>query len=65
MAAELCAMTVAERAEVPGLDPARAPTIAGATVIVAAVMEVARLDRMTVSERDLLDGVAIAHMPRP
>ena len=65
MADELCAMTVAERAGVPGLDPARAPTIAGATVIVAAVMERAGLDEMTVSERDLLDGVALSHLPRP
>ena len=65
MAADLCAMTVADRAKVPGLDPARAPTIAGATLIVAAVLERAGLDQMTVSERDLLDGVAMAHLPRP
>jgi exopolyphosphatase/guanosine-5'-triphosphate,3'-diphosphate pyrophosphatase len=64
MAAELCAMSVAEREKVPGLDPARAPTIAGASVIVAVVMERARLDSMTVSERDLLDGVALANLPQ-
>ena len=63
--AELCAMSVARRAEVPGLDPARAPTIAGASLIVCAVLETARLDEMTVSERDLLDGLAMRHLPRP
>lgn len=65
MTAELCAMPVARRAEVPGLDPARAPTIAGASLIVCAVMETARLNEMTVSERDLLDGLATRYLAHP
>lgn len=63
--AELCAMPVARRAEVPGLDPARAPTIAGASLIVCAVLEAAGLDEMTVSERDLLDGLAMRYLDHP
>jgi exopolyphosphatase/guanosine-5'-triphosphate,3'-diphosphate pyrophosphatase len=63
--AELCGMPVARRAEVPGLDPARAPTITGASLIVCAVMEAARLDQMTVSERDLLDGLAMRCLAHP
>jgi exopolyphosphatase / guanosine-5'-triphosphate,3'-diphosphate pyrophosphatase len=61
---KLCEMTVAERARIPGLEPARAPIIAGACLIVRAVLERAGLDAMRVSERDLLDGVAMLHLPR-
>jgi exopolyphosphatase/guanosine-5'-triphosphate,3'-diphosphate pyrophosphatase len=65
MGERLCAMTVAERARMPGLEPARAPIIAGACLIVRAVMERAGLGAMRVSERDLLDGVAMLHIPHP
>jgi exopolyphosphatase/guanosine-5'-triphosphate,3'-diphosphate pyrophosphatase len=65
MGGRLCAMTVAERARIPGLEPARAPIIAGACLIVRAVLERAGLDAMRVSERDLLDGVALDHLPHP
>jgi exopolyphosphatase/pppGpp-phosphohydrolase len=58
-------MPAARRAEVPGLDPARAPTIAGASLIVCAVLESAQLDEMTVSERDLLDGLAMRYLDHP
>jgi len=52
-------MTVAQRAGIPGLEPARAPIIAGACLIVRAVLEGAGLDGMRVSERDLLDGIVL------
>lgn len=65
MSERLCAMTVAERARIPGLEPGRAPVIAGACLIVRAVLERAGLDEMRVSERDLLDGVAMAHLSPP
>lgn len=65
MAERLCAMTVAERAAIPGLEALRAPIIHGACLIVRAVLERAGLDAMRVSERDLLDGVAMAHLPHP
>jgi exopolyphosphatase/guanosine-5'-triphosphate,3'-diphosphate pyrophosphatase len=65
MGERLCGMTVAERARIPGLEPARAPIIAGACLIVRAVLERSGLDAMGVSERDLLDGVALGHLPHP
>jgi exopolyphosphatase/guanosine-5'-triphosphate,3'-diphosphate pyrophosphatase len=65
MAERLCGMTVGERAEIPGLEALRAPIIHGACLIVRAVLERAGLDAMRVSERDLLDGVAMAHLPPP
>ncbi|WP_217915009.1 hypothetical protein [Miltoncostaea marina] len=60
LTASLCRATVAERRRLPGLDPARAGVIAGGALIACAVLEAAGLDAMTVSERDLLDGVAMA-----
>lgn len=53
----LAGLTVPETAELPGLDPARAPVILAGAVIAREVMR--RLDaaEVTVSERDLLDGV--------
>ncbi len=55
----LAAVPLAERREVQGLDPARAPTIvAGATVLLEVVGAFA-LDGVEVSERDILWGVAL------
>jgi len=51
-------LPVAERALIPGLEPARAPVIIAGAAIVAAALDGAGADRITVSERDLLDGVA-------
>lgn len=48
------------RAATPGLEPARAGVIVAGAVIATAVLEEAGLDAMTVSERDLLDGVVLA-----
>jgi exopolyphosphatase/guanosine-5'-triphosphate,3'-diphosphate pyrophosphatase len=57
--ARLAALPLAERREVPGLDPARAPVILGGAVIVAEVLRFYRLDVLAFSVRDLLDGVAL------
>jgi len=53
----LAGLTVEETAALPGLDPARAPVILAGAVIAREAMR--RLDAIsvTVSERDLLDGV--------
>jgi exopolyphosphatase/guanosine-5'-triphosphate,3'-diphosphate pyrophosphatase len=51
-------LPVVERALIPGLEPARAPVIVAGAAIVAAAMDGAGADRIMVSERDLLDGVA-------
>ncbi len=55
----LGALTLAERRSVPGLDPARAGVIVAGAVIVAAILDAAGLDGLMVSERNLLDGVAL------
>ncbi len=57
--ARLAGMTVAERALVPGMDPARAPVIVGGALIARQVMRRYRLNALGWSERDLLDGVAL------
>jgi len=59
--ARLAAMTNAERREVVGLHPDRAPTIVAG---IAMLLECARafgLDRLEVSEHDILRGAALAH----
>lgn len=63
--AGLCAMTVERRRSVPGLDPARAGVIAAGALIACAVLEAAGAGGMVVSERDLLDGVALAAVGSP
>ncbi len=62
----LAAMTVAERAQVPGMDPARAPVIVGGAIVVLEVLRRYDLPALAWSERDLLDGVAleVAATPR-
>jgi len=52
-------LPTAERALIPGLEPARAPVIVAGATIVAAVLDAVAADAMRVSERDLLDGVAL------
>ena len=60
LVAELAALPLARRREVPGLEPARAGVIVAGAVIADVVLEVCGADAMVVSERDLLDGVALA-----
>jgi exopolyphosphatase/guanosine-5'-triphosphate,3'-diphosphate pyrophosphatase len=59
---DLAGMTVERRRTVPGLDPARAGVIVAGAVIAGVVLEEAGAQEMVVSERDLLDGVALAAM---
>ena len=60
--ARLAAVPLAERRQVPGLDPDRAPTIvAGATIMVES-MRLFGLDYVEVSEADILHGSAIDAM---
>ncbi len=55
----LAALPLAERRRVPGLEPDRAPVIVGGAVIVRELLARLGLPRIVVSERDLLDGVAL------
>ena len=56
----LAPLPIAERAQVPGLEPARAPMIVAGMYILAAVLDLWRLPTFTVSESDLLHGLISA-----
>ena len=56
---ELAARTVAERAEIVGLQAQRAPVILGGVVAISELMDVCGFDEMSVSESDLLFGLAL------
>jgi exopolyphosphatase/guanosine-5'-triphosphate,3'-diphosphate pyrophosphatase len=56
---ELAAIPVAERREVPGLDPDRAPTIVAGVVIFLTVLDLFGLEEIEVSEHDILRGAAL------
>jgi len=57
---ELGAMTIDEIAAVPSMDPARAPVILAGAIIAHEALAVTGHDEMTISETDILDGVALA-----
>ena len=65
--ARLAALPVAERRELPGLEPERAPVIVGGVVIVRELLRHLGLDELEVSEHDILDGIALeaAELPEP
>lgn len=56
---QLAALTVAERAELPGLQPKRARVILGGAIAVNELMRAAGFDCLTVSESDLLYGLSL------
>ena len=55
----LAALPLAERRDVTGLDPARAPTIVAGAVILREVLGAFALSGFEASERDILWGVAL------
>jgi len=55
----LARLTVAQRREVPGLHPDRAPTIVAGAGILLESMRACGLDEIEVSERDILHGAAL------
>jgi exopolyphosphatase/guanosine-5'-triphosphate,3'-diphosphate pyrophosphatase len=63
----LASLTLAERRELPGLEPERAPVIIAGATIVDEVMRRYQLEQLEVSERDLLHGAALeaAALPEP
>ena len=63
----LAALPLAERREVPGLEPERAPVIVAGAAILLEAMRHLGLREIEVSERDLLDGAALeaAALPEP
>ncbi|RPI25423.1 MAG: Ppx/GppA family phosphatase, partial [Actinobacteria bacterium] len=52
-------LTVEETAAIPALDPRRAPVILGGAIVAGRALAAAGADRLTVSEHDLLDGLAM------
>ena len=63
----LAALPLEERRRVPALDPERAPVIVAGGAILLAILDAYGLESMRVSERDLLDGAALAaaELPEP
>ncbi len=63
----LAGMPLAERTTVPGLHPDRAPVIVAGGIIVRETLAHMGLDGLTVSERDILHGIALeaAELPEP
>jgi exopolyphosphatase/guanosine-5'-triphosphate,3'-diphosphate pyrophosphatase len=55
----LAGLPLSERREVAGLHPDRAPTIVAGSVILLEVLALFGLDRVEVSDRDILWGVAL------
>jgi exopolyphosphatase/guanosine-5'-triphosphate,3'-diphosphate pyrophosphatase len=60
----LASLPLAERVEVPGLHPDRAPTIVAGIVILVEAMRAFDLEEITVSEHDILYGTALAAAQR-
>ena len=56
----LASVPLEERREIAGLHPDRAPTIVAGVVILIEAMRAFGLERIEVSEHDILYGVAIA-----
>lgn len=54
----LAAITPAERARIPGMEPGRVGVIVGGAVVLLAVLEALGIDELLTSEADILDGLA-------
>jgi exopolyphosphatase/guanosine-5'-triphosphate,3'-diphosphate pyrophosphatase len=61
----LAAVPLEQRRELRPLDPDRAPVIVGGAVIAREVLAYFGLDKLEISERDILDGAALAAAELP
>ena len=61
----LAALPVAERRTIPALDPDRAPVIVAGSVILRELLDHFGLGELEASERDILDGAALAAAELP
>ncbi len=61
----LASMPLAERLEVPGLEPGRAPVIVAGLLVLREVMDEYGLAEIEASERDILHGAALAAAELP
>ncbi len=64
MLSSLASVPLAQRVKVTGMHPDRAPTIVAGVVILVETMRAFGLERITVSEHDILYGTAIAAAAR-
>jgi exopolyphosphatase/guanosine-5'-triphosphate,3'-diphosphate pyrophosphatase len=64
MLSQLASVPLAERVEIPGLHPDRAPTIVAGVVILIGTMRAFELEEIAVSEHDILYGTALAAADR-
>ena len=60
MLSQLASVPLAQRVEIPGMHPDRAPTIVAGVVILVEAMRAFGLERVTVSEHDILYGTAMS-----
>jgi exopolyphosphatase/guanosine-5'-triphosphate,3'-diphosphate pyrophosphatase len=60
----LSGLTVAERLEVPGIEPGRAEVIVGGCLVLRALVRAAGVTSLVVSEADILDGLAMSLLSR-
>jgi exopolyphosphatase/guanosine-5'-triphosphate,3'-diphosphate pyrophosphatase len=60
----LCSLPLKERRKVPGINPDRADIIIGGAVILDTLMEHLGLAEISISKRDLLDGLLIDYLSR-
>ncbi len=61
----LAGKSVQETADIPSLDPKRAPVILAGALVAMGVMESLEVDEAVVSEHDTLDGVAMELLALP
>jgi exopolyphosphatase/guanosine-5'-triphosphate,3'-diphosphate pyrophosphatase len=61
----LAAMSITERRGLPRMEPERAPVIVAGAAILVAVLDAYGLEEIEVSERDILDGIALAAADLP
>ena len=63
----LASLPLAQRRELPALEPERAPVIVAGAVILREVLDHFGLEEIETSERDILDGAALeaAQLPKP
>jgi exopolyphosphatase/guanosine-5'-triphosphate,3'-diphosphate pyrophosphatase len=61
----LASVALAERREIKPLEPERAPVIVAGVVILGAILDHFGLDAIEASERDILDGAALAAAELP
>jgi exopolyphosphatase / guanosine-5'-triphosphate,3'-diphosphate pyrophosphatase len=56
---QLASIPLEQRREVPGLHPDRAPTIVAGVIILLQILELFGLDKIEISEHDILRGAAL------